>query len=60
MTDLTKVKGVGDALAKALQSAGIPDAEAMAAAGPEVLMTVPGIGGARAVMLAGKSILTGY
>lgn len=47
-TSLTRVKGIGPASAKKLTSAGIPTAEALAAATPEQLAAVPGFGPLRA------------
>ena len=47
-TSLTRVKGIGPASAEKLTSAGIPTAEALAAATPEQLAAVPGFGPLRA------------
>ncbi|WP_419661761.1 uncharacterized protein Dvar_21940 [Desulfosarcina variabilis str. Montpellier] len=47
-TPLTRVKGIGPASAEKLTSAGIPTAEALAAATPEQVAAVPGFGPLRA------------
>ena len=51
MTAMTDVKGVGEALAKALSANGFKTADALAKAKPEDLVKVPRIGLARAAVL---------
>lgn len=59
MTDVGKVTGIGPALAAALASAGFATAESLAAAAPERIAVVPGIGRQRASRLiaAAKALI---
>jgi hypothetical protein len=47
MTSLTEIKGIGPALAKRLEAAGIADCDALSAADPVALASIPGVTEAR-------------
>lgn len=59
MTEVGKVTGIGPALATSLAAAGFATAEALAAATPERVSVIPGIGRQRATRLiaAAKALL---
>ena len=55
MTDLTRVTGIGPGLAAQLTAAGISDAEALAQAKPDDILSVRGIGAGTAPVLIARA-----